>query len=159
VRPAADGGANALLDHEIAYILLRDADPEHVRALFSSDAMLIPPRDDAQARGEPARSAQAGPVFTLRAETGDLQMRYTHRTKSIVWRDDARTRAAVDALRRLLDGDNRFVLRARLEAGMGIVCNNVLHDRSGFSDDAAAPRLIYRARYRDRIAGSERSYA
>ena len=28
-RPAADGGENALLDHEIAYIALRDASPQH----------------------------------------------------------------------------------------------------------------------------------
>jgi len=37
---------------------------------------------------------------------------------------------------------------------MGLLCNNVLHDRAGFSDDAGHPRLLYRARYYDRIAGS-----
>jgi hypothetical protein len=47
------------------------------------------------------------------------------------------------------------VLRIRLEAGMGIVANNVLHERSGFVDDAAAPRLLYRARYLDRVGGSD----
>jgi hypothetical protein len=35
---------------------------------------------------------------------------------------------------------------------MGIVCNNVLHERGGFVDDANAPRLLYRARYYDRVA-------
>ena len=34
---------------------------------------------------------------------------------------------------------------------MGILCNNVLHDRSGFTDDPARPRLILRARYHERI--------
>ena len=34
VRPAASGGVNGLLDHELAYIALRDADPRHVRALM-----------------------------------------------------------------------------------------------------------------------------
>ena len=38
-----------------------------------------------------------------------------------------------------------------LQPGMGLLCNNVLHDRSAFSDDPARPRLIYRARYYDRI--------
>jgi len=38
-----------------------------------------------------------------------------------------------------------------LQPGMGLLCNNVLHDRSGFTDDPARPRLIYRARYHDRI--------
>ena len=34
---------------------------------------------------------------------------------------------------------------------MGLVCNNVLHDRAGFVDDPKQPRLLYRARYLDRI--------
>ena len=37
---------------------------------------------------------------------------------------------------------------------MGILCNNVLHERSGFVDDASAPRLLFRARYYDRVAGT-----
>jgi hypothetical protein len=37
---------------------------------------------------------------------------------------------------------------------MGLLCNNVLHDRAAFDDDAAAPRLLYRARYHERIASS-----
>jgi hypothetical protein len=155
VRPAAAGGENRLLDHEIAYILLRDEDPAHVAALAVPDAMRIPARDDGEG-GEPARAEQCGPVFSLLAG-GDLHMRYTHRTKSIAWRGDAPTRAAVAALRALLDGGCRYVLRARLTAGMGLVCNNVLHDRSAFADDSRGPRLLYRARYRDRVAGTSRS--
>jgi hypothetical protein len=156
VRPAAAGGDTALLDHEIAYILLRDADPAHVAALCAPDAMRIPSREDAT-HGAVARAEQRGPVFSL-AASGDLRMRYTHRTKSVAWRDDDATRAAVAALRTLLDGDNRYVLRARLLAGMGLVCNNVLHERTAFTDDPAAPRLLYRARYRDRVAGTERAF-
>jgi hypothetical protein len=38
---------------------------------------------------------------------------------------------------------------------MGLLCNNVLHTRDGFSDRPDAPqRLLYRARYFDRIAGT-----
>ncbi len=44
VARAAEGGENALLDHEIAYLMLRDADPAHVRALMQADAMTIPER-------------------------------------------------------------------------------------------------------------------
>jgi hypothetical protein len=33
---------------------------------------------------------------------------------------------------------------------MGLVCHNVLHDRSAFDDDPARPRLLLRARYLDR---------
>jgi len=37
---------------------------------------------------------------------------------------------------------------------MGVICNNVLHTRSAFRDDPAHPRLLYRARYYDRIRGT-----
>jgi hypothetical protein len=33
------------------------------------------------------------------------------------------------------------------------VCNNVLHDRAAFVDDPRHPRLLYRARYLDRVDG------
>ena len=35
---------------------------------------------------------------------------------------------------------------------MGLVCNNVLHDRASFADTPARKRLIYRARYYDRVS-------
>lgn len=148
VRPAAQGGATALLDHELAYIALRDADPVHVRVLMQADAMTIPARDDA---GGVARAAQTGPVFSLTA-AGQLHMRYTARTRSIAWKADAAVRAAVACLEALLAGDSPWVIRTRLDAGMGFVGHNVLHERSAFSDDPARPRLLYRARFLDRVA-------
>lgn len=147
VRPAAHGGANRLLDHELAYIALRDLDPAHVRALAAPDAMTIPARTDEDGV---ARAEQAGPVFSV-DDDGALHMRYTARTRSIVWKDDAATQAAVAALRGVL-ATSPFVLQGRLEAGMGLVCNNVLHDREAFSDDPALPRLLYRARLLDRVS-------
>lgn len=149
VRPAAQGGENRLLDPELAYIALRDADITHVRALMAPDAMTIPARDDDQ--GE-ARAAQAGPVFSVDPVDGQLHLRYTARTRSIIWNDDAPTRAAVAALAACLQGPD--VLTLRLAAGSGIVAHNVLHDRSVFVDDPAAPRLLYRARYLDRCCPS-----
>ena len=35
---------------------------------------------------------------------------------------------------------------------MGLVGHNVLHERSAFVDDPPRPRLLYRARYLDRVA-------
>lgn len=149
VRPAAQGGENRLIDPELAYIVLRDADIAHVRALMAPDAMTIPARDDEQ--GE-ARPAQAGPVFSVDPADGQLHLRYTARTRSIQWKDDPATRAAVAALADCLRGPD--VLVQRLEPGMGIVAHNVLHDRSAFVDDPAVPRLLYRARYLDRCCSS-----
>lgn len=149
VQSAASGGDNQLLDHEIAYILLRDRDPAHIRALMAADAMTIPARveEDGVARAE-----QPGPVFSVSAD-GFLHMRYTARTRSIVWKDDAATRAALAALEAILAEATPWTLRGRLEPGMGLVCNNVLHDRSGFADATDRRRLLYRARYYERITG------
>ena len=149
VRPARQGGDTALMNHEMAYIALRDTNPDWVRALMAPDAMTIPERldDDGMARPE-----QTGPVFMVDALSGKLNMRYTARTRSIVWKDNAATRDAVAFLADFLASDSPHIFRLRLEAGMGLVCNNVLHDRSGFDDDPAAPRLLYRARYLDRVA-------
>lgn len=146
---AAQGGENRLLDHEIAYLLLRDADPQYVQALCAPDAMIIPANTEDRAAMRPA---QAGPVFS--ADGGALHMRYTARTRSVEWRPDEATRAAVQFLQRLLDSGSPYVFTLRLAAGQGLVCNNVLHDRSAFADPPAPSpgRLVYRARYSDRIA-------
>ncbi|MCX7174701.1 MAG: TauD/TfdA family dioxygenase [Proteobacteria bacterium] len=149
VQPAMSGGDNQLLDHEIAYILLRDSDPGFVRALSAPDAMTIPARVEAD--GE-ARPAQSGPVFSVDAGE-NLHMRYTARRISILWKDDAATAAAVAALEDILARETPWTLRGRLEAGMGLICNNVLHDRSAFRNEGDRQRLLYRARYYERING------
>lgn len=152
VQSAESGGENRLMDHEIAYILLRDENPDYIRALTAPDAMTIPPRLE---EGEVARAAQPGPVFSVYPD-GHLHMRYTARTVSIEWHDDPATKGAVAALERLLADENSpYVFRGRLEPGMGLVCNNVLHDRAAFSDSETRKRLLYRARYYDRIARTE----
>lgn len=155
VSPAAQGGENGLLDHEIAYLLLRDADPGYVRALMAPDAMTIPANTEDEER---IRAAQTGPVFSIDPETGCLHLRYTARQRSILWKQDAATLEAVRFLETLLADESSYVFRHRLSAGQGLLCNNVLHNRTEFTDDAAPgrTRLIYRARYHDRIAGTGR---
>ncbi|MGE5089627.1 MAG: TauD/TfdA family dioxygenase [Candidatus Levyibacteriota bacterium] len=151
VSRAGEGGTNRLLDHELAYLMLRDADPAHVRALMLPDAMTVPARlDDDRV----ARAAQTGPVFSVDAASGALHMRYTARTRSIEWKRDPAVLAAVAALESVLAADSPHMHRVTLAPGMGILCNNVLHDRTGFTDDPDRPRLLYRARYRDRIRGT-----
>lgn len=153
VQPAASGGANRLLDHEIAYIVLRDADTDYVRALAAPDAMTIPANTES---GVAIRPACSGPVFSVDTESGSLHMRYTARTRSISWRDDESTRAARRLLEQLMGGDSPYVFTHRLAGGEGLVCNNVLHERTAFAlaADGQPGRLIYRARYRDRIIGT-----
>lgn len=147
-QDAESGGENALLDHEIAYIQLRDARPEYVAALMQPDAMTIPARMDDD---NIARAEQSGPVFSVDTEQGFLYMRYTARTRSIVWKGDATTQAAVRTLADIL-AHSEYTLTARLHPGMGLICNNVLHTRSAFSDTPEHRRLLYRGRYYDRLA-------
>jgi hypothetical protein len=148
VAAAASGGDNLLLDPEIAYIRLRDENPDYIRALMRPDVMTIPANVE---QGSELRAAQSGPVFSLENGTDALHMRYTARTRSIEWKDDATTRNAIEFLRELLDGDNPWLIRHRLQAGQGIICNNVLHRREAFADDRDHRRVLYRARYHDRI--------
>lgn len=146
-QDAESGGENALLDHEVAYIQLRDANPDYVAALMQPDAMTIPARMD---EDNIARPEQSGPVFAVDPEQGFLYMRYTARTRSIVWKDDAVTQTAVRTLADIL-ATSEYILTARLAPGMGLICNNVLHTRSGFSDSPEHRRLLYRGRYYDRL--------
>ncbi len=148
VQSAEAGGDNQLLDHEIAYLLLRDRDPALVAALSAPDVMVIPARVEEDGV---ARPDQPGPVFSV-DPGGYLHMRYTARTRSIAWKTDAATRAALAALEALLAEKTPWTLHGRLEPGMGLVCNNVLHDRSGFRDGPQRRRLIYRARYHERVS-------
>jgi hypothetical protein len=147
VERAETGGENELLDHEIAYIQLRDRNPQHIRALMAGDAMTIPARIEG---GRIERPAQAGPVFSVDAG-GFLHMRYTARAVSIEWKNDVPTKAALAALEDILGAPSPWVFRGRLEPGMGLVSNNVLHTRTPLTDSPRHQRLIYRARYYQRI--------
>jgi len=148
VSPAAKGGENALMDHEIAYIHLRDTNPDYIKALMASDVMTIPAnRKD----GKEIRPDCTGPVFSIMPDN-NLHMRYTARTRSIEWKDDPATQAAVKILSEFLNSESPYIYRATLQSGQGLVSNNVLHDRSGFDEDEGHKRLLYRLRYYQRIA-------
>jgi Taurine catabolism dioxygenase TauD, TfdA family len=151
VQQAASGGENALMDHEIAYILLRDRNPDYIRALMGPKTMTIPARIDEG--GTVARPEEPGPVFRV-LPSGDLHMRYTIRVNNVMWADDPLSREALAYLQEILHSDSPYIYRGRLESGMGLVSNNVLHDRAAFTDDATHKRHYYRARYFDRLAGT-----
>ena len=150
VQRAASGGENALMDHEIAYILLREQNPDYIRALMAPDAMTIPARIE---DGKIARQEEPGPVFRITPE-GNLHMRYTIRVNNVIWADDPLTREALASLKAILEGDSKYIYRGLLEPGMGLISNNVLHDRAAFTDDAEHKRHYYRARYFERLAGT-----
>ncbi|MFZ1772366.1 MAG: TauD/TfdA family dioxygenase [Rhizobiaceae bacterium] len=142
VRNAAEGGENGLLDQDIAYIRLRDANPAYITALMHPQAMTIPAFED---EGGASHGEVAGPVFVA---SGDrIAMRYTIRKRNVIWRDDPVLAAALAALSDVLANDP-LIRRRRLSANEGVICNNVLHDRKAFTNtsNAGAGRLLYRIR-------------
>ncbi len=140
VRPAKEGGINRYLDPDIIYILLRDENPEHIRTLMHPEAMTIP------ANG--SRPAQSNPALASDAD-GNLLMRYTDRKRNITWRKECAQ--ALSRLREIVSHHEKYQLVRQLKAGEGVICNNVLHDRSAFESGAESKRLLYRARYHKRL--------
>jgi alpha-ketoglutarate-dependent taurine dioxygenase len=147
---AATGGENALLDPEIAYILLRDEDPRFITAFEHPGCMTIPANKGTESE---IRPAVTGPVFSFDKQ-GQLHMRYSARKKNIRWRDDDLTSAARDCLTEILGDKSGPVIRYRLQPGEGLISNNVLHNRTAFKDGPGQQRLLYRARFFDRIKTS-----
>jgi alpha-ketoglutarate-dependent taurine dioxygenase len=152
VRPAASGGENFLLNPENVYIALRDENPAYIAALMHPEAMTIPENIES---GKVIREAQTGPVFMVRpgkdrAVTGRLHMRFSARKRNIIWRDTDETKRAVEMISRLM-ADTENVVKVALKAGQGVICNNVLHNRTGFTDSEDQKRLLYRARYYDAV--------
>lgn len=150
VRDASEGGVNELLDPEIAYIRLRDENPKYIAALMCPKAMTIPANEDPRSDYRPD---SVGPVFEVDDQTGQLHMRYTARGRNIIWRDDAVTDAARAFLTHILKNDP-LIVRHKLQSGQGVICNNVLHNRTGFIDasDVGDTRLLYRIRYKERVS-------
>ncbi len=147
VHSADSGGVNQLMDHEIAYILLRDENPRFVENFMDSQVLSIPPRYDGE---EVARPNEEGPVFSLTPQ-GQLHMRFTLRAHNIIWKEDTTTDSALTFLKAQLSSDSPYTFRGRLEPGMGLISANVLHDRSGFEDSPSQQRHLYRARYFDSL--------
>ena len=114
------------------------------------EAMTIPDNIES---GKVIRAAQAGPVFMCKG-SGRLHMRYSARKRNIIWRDTVETLEAVELMKQLMS-DDKNVFKVALKAGQGIICNNVLHNRTSFNDSETQGRLMYRARYYDAVASNE----
>jgi len=147
VQSAVSGGENALIDPELAYIRLRDENPGFIAAFEHPACMTIPANTGT---GGEIRPELSGPVFSYGVH-GEIHMRYSARKINIRWRDDPLTTAARVFLSEMLNDSDGPVLRCRLQAGEGLISNNVLHDRTAFSDGQDQQRLLYRARFFDRI--------
>jgi len=149
-RDASQGGVNELFDPEIAYIRLRDENPDFITTFMHREVLTIPANDDPRSNYRPD---SIGPVFEVDAKTGHLNMRYSARTRNIIWRDDAVTDEARAFLTHILKTDP-LIVRHKLKSGQGVISNNVLHNRTGFIDAGrdTGTRLLYRIRYKERVS-------
>ena len=147
-QPAIKGGGNSFIDSEIIYLLLWRENPAYIEALCHPEAMRIP----ANIEGETCiRAETSSSVFQL-DETGDLSgMRFSQRKHHIIWRDDRTTRDALACLNDLLDNAKDWRIDQKLEAGQGVITNNVLHRREAYEDGTDQKRLYIRARYYNKI--------
>ena len=149
IQPAPQGGENMFINHELIYIHLFEQEPGLIAALRQTDALTIPENIENDTQ---IRPAQTGPVFYRDSKTRALQMRYTARSKSIKWKNDARVLASKKIIETLLQND-KYVTRYRLNSGEGMVCNNILHGRSAFTNGniPEQQRLLYRVRSYNRL--------
>ncbi len=146
-QPAVEGGNNKVLDNEILYILLRDKNPEALKILMRNDCFkYMNPKT-----GEISESL-GGKVFWTNAD-GHLGYRFSFRKLDMAWSEDSEVLAARDILESLILNESEYVIEGRLESGMGLISNNVMHTREKFIDDdgAAQKRLILRTRFYDRV--------
>ena len=149
INPAPEGGENMLINHELIYIHLYEQNPQLAAALMQTDALTIPANIENNVE---IRPEQSGPVFYRDNKTKTLQMRYTARSKSIEWKDDPLVLEAKSIIETLLQED-RYVTHYQLNAGEGLVCNNILHGRTAFTNGSIPEeqRLMYRIRSYDRL--------
>ena len=146
-RPAAEGGSNKVMDHEMLYIRLRDTDPGALEVLMNRNCFNY--RNPATGDIDPHRG---GKVFWTNAG-GHLCHRFSFRKTDMAWSDESDTAAARKVLESLVSDESEHVIEGRLESGMGLISNNVLHTREKLvdSDDDANKRLLFRTRFYDRV--------
>ena len=150
-QPAEQGGVNDLLDHDMAYIHLRNENPDFIRALSKLEVMRIPKNIE---NGVEIRPQTCSAVFMQENESDQdpvLAMRFSKRKRNIIWSDDSLTKEALASLFEFLDSNSPYHVSYRLNSGEGVICNNILHTRSAFTDSAQNTRVYYRARYYNRI--------
>lgn len=146
-RPAIEGGSNKVLDHEIMYILLREKNPEALAVLMNKDCFNY--RNPVTGEID---ASLGGKVFWTNAD-GHLCHRFSFRQIDMAWSEGADVAAAREALESFLLNEPEYVIEGRLESGLGLISNNVLHTREKLvdSEDEAKKRLLFRTRFYDRV--------
>ena len=142
-QPAYLGGTNHFIDHELLYTVLAQENRDIVSYLFDHQAMTIP----GDTHNPQRQNSVQGPVCFW-DNNNSLSMRYTERERHITWSNSIYP--ALEAIKNILN-NNRFIKTIRFEAGMGVICRNVIHKRDRFVDNEYYRRSFLRARFHDSI--------
>lgn len=141
-EPAKQGGENTFLDHEIAYILFNQQN-KNILSLMDNIAYTIPENK------KTGRKSVDGYVFSFENKYKKLHMRFTMRENNIHWNENAVKE--VDMLKEIIKKSERYHVKYKLDYRQGVITNNILHNRSSFTNLGNQTRLIYRIRSKKRV--------
>jgi len=148
INPAIKGGENNWIDPEIIYIKLRELNPNFIKSLSTESALTIPERKDGN---KIIRKKATGPIFFIDKISKKPRMRFTQRKTNIKLSKSSDFLIALKKLNDFLSSESKFHHKYKLKAGEGLVCNNVLHNRSAFKDCLNNKRKLIRGRYKNKI--------
>ena len=148
VEAAAEGGENSWIDPEMLYIHLMELNPDLVEALSQPNALTIPEQKE---EAVITRPASVGPVFFIDRHSHTPKMRFTQRKKNVVWQNSKDLTDALTVLNNFLATPSEIHHEVRLSSGMGLICNNVVHNRAAFKDGSQHKRQLLRGRYKNNV--------
>ncbi len=148
IAPSVTGGVNQWIDPQMVYLLLREENQDVVEVLSHPQAMSIP---EHKVNGKVRRAKSVGPIFFIDEIDNTLCMRYTQRKKNIEFLNSTELQQALALLDDLLKTKTPYHFEHLMNANQGLICNNVLHNRSMFVDHPSKPRLLLRGRYTNRV--------
>ena len=137
---AESGGINKYLDHEIAYILFNNKS-KRLEDLMLDDACCIPENSVTK------RKEVFNPVFMFKNKR--LHMKFSMRNKNIIWNKNSLQ--AIDMLKSIIKDSSEYHITKKLDTGMGVITNNVIHMRTAFTNSKNKNRLLYRLRSKKRV--------
>ena len=137
---AESGGINKYLDHEIAYILFNNKS-KRLEDLMLNDTCCIPENSITN------RKEVFNPVFMFKNKR--LHMKFSMRKKNIIWNKNSLQ--AIDVLKSIIKDSSEYHITKKLDTGMGVITNNVIHMRTAFTNSRNKNRLLYRLRSKKRV--------
>ncbi|MEC8996268.1 MAG: TauD/TfdA family dioxygenase [Pseudomonadota bacterium] len=141
-EPAQEGGENEFLDHEIAYILFNQKNKKIIN-LMDDQAYTIPKNE------KTGRKSISGYVFSFKNKYKKLHMRFTMRENNIQWNE--KINKEINQLKEIIKESRKYHIRYKLDYKQGAITNNILHNRTSFTNINNQTRLIYRIRSKQRV--------